>query len=194
MSQIAKITSRQWPVFSATKGWSWNLICMVHWWLIVAITFQSIFHLSCCSKHILNIVHDTYTQCCEPCLFCHINILIQNVIKVFWVFYLYIIIYDWITIMRCSKHELSTISMFYSLKKTVNGNLSTMATGRGGNSAYEMVGMLVVSLRGVNFGFWSHLGCSGQNTIIFSREGLVQGCTRKNIKIYIWFVYFFRLF
>ena len=33
-------------------------------------------------------------------------------------------------------------------------------------------GMLVVSLRGVNFGFWSHLGCSGQNTIIFSREGL----------------------
>ena len=30
--------------------------------------------------------------------------------------------------------------------------------------------MLVVSLRGVNFGFWSHLGCSGQNAIIFSRE------------------------
>ena len=35
------------------------------------------------------------------------------------------------------------------------------------------VGMLVVSLRGVNFGFWSHLGCSGKNAIIFSREGLV---------------------
>ena len=32
------------------------------------------------------------------------------------------------------------------------------------------VGMLVVSLRDVNFGFWSHLGCSGQNTIIFSCE------------------------
>ena len=27
----------------------------------------------------------------------------------------------------------------------------------------KVVGMLVVSLRGVNFGFWSHLGCSGQN-------------------------------
>ena len=27
------------------------------------------------------------------------------------------------------------------------------------------VGMLVVSLRGINFGFWSHLGCSGQNAI-----------------------------
>ena len=35
------------------------------------------------------------------------------------------------------------------------------------------VGMLFVSLRGINFGFWSHLGCSGQNAIIFSREGLV---------------------
>ena len=28
------------------------------------------------------------------------------------------------------------------------------------------------SVRGVNFGFWSHLGCTGQNAIIFSREGL----------------------
>ena len=27
------------------------------------------------------------------------------------------------------------------------------------------VAMLVVSLRGVNFGFWYHLGCSGQNAI-----------------------------
>ena len=35
------------------------------------------------------------------------------------------------------------------------------------------VGMLAVSLRGVNFGFWSRLGCSGQNAMIFSREGLV---------------------
>ena len=31
------------------------------------------------------------------------------------------------------------------------------------------VGMLVVSLRGVNFGFVYHLGCSGQNDIIFGR-------------------------
>ena len=43
-------------------------------------------------------------------------------------------------------------------------------------------GMLVVSLRGVNFGFWPRLGCSGQNVIIFSRQGLVKGCTRRNIK------------
>ena len=37
------------------------------------------------------------------------------------------------------------------------------------------VGMLVVSLRGVNFGFWPHLGCSGQ----------------KNIEIYIFNMYIF---
>ena len=43
----------------------------------------------------------------------------------------------------------------------------------GGTPHMEGVGMLVVSLRGVNFGFWSHLGCSGQSAIIFSREGLV---------------------
>ena len=36
-----------------------------------------------------------------------------------------------------------------------------------------VVGILIVSLRGVNFGFWFHLGCSGQNAIIFSCEGLV---------------------
>ena len=80
--------------------------------------------------------------------------------------------------MRYSKHELSTISMLYSPQKIVNGNLSTMVTffcpqdgvverfgGGGGDSAYEMEGMLVVSLRGVNFGFWSHLGWAKRHHI-----------------------------
>ena len=44
---------------------------------------------------------------------------------------------------------------------------------RGGTPHMKVVGMLVVSLRGVNLGFWSHLGCSGQNAIILSREGLL---------------------
>ena len=43
----------------------------------------------------------------------------------------------------------------------------------GGTPHMKGVGTLVVSLRGVNFGFWSHLGCSGQDAIISSREGLV---------------------
>ena len=58
----------------------------------------------------------------------------------------------------------------------------------------KVVRILVVSLRGVNFGFWSHLGCSGQNAIIFSLEGLVQGCTRKkNKNTYLICIFFIRL-
>ena len=67
--------------------------------------------------------------------------------------------------------------------------------GGGGDSHMKWTGMLVVSLSGVNFGFWSSLGCSGQNVIIFSRQGLVQGCTRRNNKkerILIRYIYPFR--
>ena len=47
--------------------------------------------------------------------------------------------------------------------------------GGGGAAPLHMngMGMLVVSLKGVNVGFWPHLGCSGQNAIIFSCEGLI---------------------
>ena len=45
--------------------------------------------------------------------------------------------------------------------------------GGGGTPHMKRGGMLVVSLRGVNFGCWSHLGCSGQNAIIFSSEDFV---------------------
>ena len=44
---------------------------------------------------------------------------------------------------------------------------------RGGDSHMKQTGMLVVSLRGVNFGFWSRLGCSEQSANILSRQGLV---------------------
>ena len=39
-----------------------------------------------------------------------------------------------------------------------------------------------VSLKGVNFGFWSHLGCSGQNAIMFRREGPRLGLHVKKYK------------
>ena len=45
--------------------------------------------------------------------------------------------------------------------------------GGGGGSHMKGAGMLVISLRGVNVGFWSHLGFSGKNVIIFSRKGLI---------------------
>ena len=45
--------------------------------------------------------------------------------------------------------------------------------GVGGDSHMKQMGMLAVSLRGVNFGFWSRLGCSRQSANILSRQGLV---------------------
>ena len=53
-------------------------------------------------------------------------------------------------------------------------NMRAISNNPGGGTPHiKGVGMLVVSLRVVNFGFWCHLGYSGQNAIIFSREGLV---------------------
>ena len=45
----------------------------------------------------------------------------------------------------------------------------------------KQTGMLVVSCRGVNFQFWSRLGCSGQSANILSCQGLVQGSVMKHI-------------
>ena len=53
--------------------------------------------------------------------------------------------------------------------------------GGGENSHMKGAGMLVVSLRGAHFGFWSHLGCSEQSVIILSRKGLFYGFTRRYI-------------
>ena len=50
--------------------------------------------------------------------------------------------------------------------------VSSRGGGGGGNSHMKWTGMLVISLRGVNLGFWSRLGCSGQN-VILSHQGLV---------------------
>ena len=44
--------------------------------------------------------------------------------------------------------------------------------GGGGDSPIKEAGMLIVSLRVVNFRFSSHLGFSWQNAMIFNRKGL----------------------
>ena len=54
-------------------------------------------------------------------------------------------------------------------------------TPGGGDSHMKQTGMLVVSLRGVNFEFWSRLGCSGQSANISCHQGLVQGSAKKRI-------------
>ena len=42
--------------------------------------------------------------------------------------------------------------------------------GGGRTPHIKGVGMLVVSLRGVNFGFWSHFGCSVKVSVRVARE------------------------
>ena len=75
-------------------------------------------------------------------------------------------------------------SLFVYVVLEDRGDGDRRSTFPGGKTPHmKGVRMLVVLLRGVNFGFLSHLGCSGQNAIIFSREGIVKGFTRKNIKI-----------
>ena len=44
----------------------------------------------------------------------------------------------------------------------------------------KQTAMLVVLLRGVNFGFWSRLGCSGQSANILCHQGLVLGSAKKH--------------
>ena len=68
------------------------------------------------------------------------------------------------------KHEGLIMQVFLQI---VAFSLQTGGPGLGGDSHMKQTGMLVVSLRGVNFGFWSRLGCSGQSTNILSRQGLV---------------------
>ena len=43
-----------------------------------------------------------------------------------------------------------------------------ISLARGGDSHMKQKGMLVVSLRGANFVFWSRLGCPGQSANILS--------------------------
>ena len=64
--------------------------------------------------------------------------------------------------------------------------------GYGRHSQIKGARMLVVLLSGVNFGFWSHLGYSGQNAIICSPYVAVKvsfKVAREEIKIYVYLSY-----
>ena len=52
----------------------------------------------------------------------------------------------------------------------------------GGNSHMKQTGMLVVSFRGINFGFWSRLGCSGKASI-FQAAKVSFRVVRKNTEL-----------
>lgn len=71
-------------------------------------------YLYCCGKHNLSTI--LIAKCWEPWLFCHISILIQNVLQGF-VYFISIFIYDWNTTMGYSKHELFVSFYFIASKK-----------------------------------------------------------------------------
>ena len=55
------------------------------------------------------------------------------------------------------------------------------------------VAMPVVSLRDVNFGFWYHLGCSGQNAINLAVKVSFRVPREKNKNIYLICIFFWSL-
>ena len=48
-----------------------------------------------------------------------------------------------------------------------------------GHFHIKVMGMLVVSLWGVNYRFWSHLGCLGWKVTIFAHSGIAKKFTKK---------------
>ena len=90
-----------------------------------------VFHFHCCSKYKLSMI------CTDLACFVTLTFRFKTLFKFFVYLFLYII-YDWITIMGYSQHELSMINMLYSLKKIIvsitplllphNSYLSTTAT------------------------------------------------------------------
>ena len=76
-------------------------------------------------------------------------------------------------------HALFRENHYLEVSTTANNRITVPGRG-GGDSHMKQTGMLVVSLRGVNFGFWSLLGCSGQSANILSRQGLFWGSAKKH--------------
>ena len=81
--------------------------------------------------------------------------------------------------MKLYDEETTGLSICLGDKKSGNNNkvvilMGWSSLGRGAPiSDMKGEGMLVVSLRGVNFRFWSHLGCSEQSATEFSHRGLI---------------------
>ena len=80
-------------------------------------------------------------------------------------------VFFFVAVFFCSG-EISDWYSLYSAVENMCRPRTLQMKSPAGNSHMKGAGMLVVSFRGVNLGVWSHLGCSVQNAIIFSRKGL----------------------
>ena len=70
-------------------------------------------------------------------------------------------------------HVCMTAKFYNVLAHQLNVAHVIMQNAPGGESHMKQTGMLVISLRGVNFGFWSCIGCSRQSANILCYQGLV---------------------
>ena len=52
-----------------------------------------------------------------------------------------------------------------------------------GHSHIKVMGMLIVSLWGVNYRFWSHLGCLGWKVTIFAHSGIAKKFTKNALTL-----------
>ena len=84
------------------------------------------------------------------------------------------------TYIKLSKLEANSLQKFYHTEGL--SGINRHPGGGGVELPYERGGDARRLAQGVIFGFWSHLECSEQNAIIFSRKGLFQGCKRRNVK------------
>ena len=75
--------------------------------------------------------------------------------------------------MGIAKKNNSTPPHFSSLPHFARKSSCHDRSSLPGGLPYERGGDARRFVTGVNFGFWSHLGCSGQNAKIFSRKGLL---------------------
>ena len=111
MSPTAKITSQQWPVFWATES--------------RMVTNWSVWHVYDQLQQLyFDFVSFIQLQHCEPCLFCHISILIHDIIQASCVFHLYTVLiglprlWDTVSMNLTQKNMYSRLSLNGHLYKT----------------------------------------------------------------------------
>ena len=96
--QLPKISSQQRPVFFSnwwkSQEWSRHLILMVRWWLIAAVVFW-LYSIDTATVSI-NSVYDTYSECSEPCPFCHAQTFWLKKIVWFFVYFISTMYYIWL--------------------------------------------------------------------------------------------------
>ena len=92
---------------------------------------------------------------------------------------------------RCTLMFWATVGPIYCL-------FLTWPSPPGGYSHMEWTGILVVSLRGVNFGFWSRLGCLGKMPLFLAVKVSLrvprEEVTERILVLYVYSIHTNKLF